>query len=168
MPRGRIANTLDDFWSYVDVLGKDDCWIFNGTIHWSGYGNFCINKTLYQAHRVSYFLSNPGQIELAASSNKKERTFVLHSCDVRRCCNPKHLWLGSYDDNMKDMVKKGRQRGVPGELNPAAKLKDFDIPKIRELLNTKKHTQWEIARMYDVRQSVISLIKLGKSHRHVT
>lgn len=33
---------------------------------------------------------------------------VLHTCDVRNCVNPEHLFLGTYKDNAQDMVKKGR------------------------------------------------------------
>ena len=34
--------------------------------------------------------------------------FVLHRCDVRACCNPDHLFLGTPLDNMQDMHAKGR------------------------------------------------------------
>lgn len=35
---------------------------------------------------------------------------VLHSCDVRRCCNIEHLFLGTQKDNNDDMVRKQRRR----------------------------------------------------------
>lgn len=35
--------------------------------------------------------------------------WVLHTCDVPKCINPEHLWLGDRRDNMVDAIKKRRQ-----------------------------------------------------------
>ena len=37
---------------------------------------------------------------------------ILHTCDVRHCCEPKHLFPGTYSDNSKDAVAKGRQKNL--------------------------------------------------------
>lgn len=84
------------------VIGQE-CWFWIGaTSH--GYGNLCVSidgkKTWLRTHLITFLGSGK---ELSA-----EKPFVLHTCDVRSCVNPDHLFAGSQKDNIADMVKKGR------------------------------------------------------------
>lgn len=36
---------------------------------------------------------------------------VRHSCDNPPCCNPDHLLIGTQQDNVNDMIERGRYRG---------------------------------------------------------
>jgi wobble nucleotide-excising tRNase len=81
---------------------------------------------------------------------------VLHRCDDRRCINPDHLFLGTLDDNMADMVKKNRQ--AKGESNGQVKLERARVREIRMMAGSNR----ALAKKYGVSSALISLIKNGK------
>ena len=68
----------------------------------NGYGQIGINGKPELVHRASYE-TYKGKIP--------EGLFVLHSCDNRKCCNPEHLSVGTQQQNIDDMMAKGRWGG---------------------------------------------------------
>jgi hypothetical protein len=75
-----------------------DCWLYTGILK-KGYGRMGYRGRMVAAHRVAYeILKGPIPVGL----------YVCHKCDVRNCFNPDHLFLGTHQDNMADMVSKGR------------------------------------------------------------
>ncbi len=102
MPAGRPPIPLEKrFWPKVKRNSPDECWPWIGAEHGNGYGGISVLGKSTPAHRVAYALANgepPGAM------------FVLHRCDNPRCCNPSHLFLGTHQDNMDDMVRKDRVR----------------------------------------------------------
>lgn len=89
------------FWSKVAITANPDkCWEWQSGRMPSGYGKFWFQGTHVPASRFAYRLSY-GEIA--------EGLLVCHSCDNRTCCNPAHLFLGTHQDNMQDMVNKNRQ-----------------------------------------------------------
>lgn len=90
---------------------------------------------------------------------------VCHSCDNRACVNPAHLFLGSHDENMKDMARKGRGKSGrrPGQKHGTVKLNDDLVLAIR----ADCRSQRVIAKELGVCQQTISNVKLGKVWGHV-
>ena len=92
------------FWKKV-VVRLGQCWEWQG---WRvrGYGKVRPTSpakrrefAILGAHRVSWELTNgpipPGML-------------VLHTCDNPACVCPKHLFLGTDQDNVSDKENKGR------------------------------------------------------------
>lgn len=91
---------------------------------------------------------------------------MLHSCDVTRCIEPNHLFLGTKADNTADMRRKGRGFDIPprrGSSNERAVLTEEQIPAIR----ADNRLLREIAEDYGVHLSLISLVKRRKVWKHV-
>lgn len=76
------------------------CKLWDGSISDTGYGARWYKGKLWSAHRAS-FDENYGPIP--------EGMLVCHSCDNRACIEPEHLFLGTYRDNVYDMISKDRQ-----------------------------------------------------------
>lgn len=102
-----MKSFIDRFWSRINFDGKvvthvsglDPCWEWQGAKRPDGYGNVNTrsNRVDY-AHRIAWMLAHgdPGDL------------LVLHACDNRLCCNPNHLFIGTYLDNNRDCIAKGR------------------------------------------------------------
>lgn len=148
---GRPKNTPERFWSLVDKQGEDDCWLWKGNRTTGGYGTFILHGMHTTVHRLSYWL---------ATGEYPTGLVVCHRCDVQLCVNPKHLFLGTQADNIRDMNEKGRARfGIlHGSDHGRAKLSDQDVREIREMYGTGRFPQRELADLFEISQVQISRI----------
>lgn len=134
------------------VEKTETCWLWKTHLNTGGYGRFYNDeKRFVMAHRFSWEHFN-GEIP--------EGLFILHKCDVRHCVNPDHLFIGTQQDNMDDMVKKKRQGDVKREKNSQAKLKEKDVHEIRRRFQDEYFwgIQSKLAKEYGVAQCTISNI----------
>jgi len=95
-----------------------------------------------------------------------EGKLVRHTCDNRRCCNLKHLILGTHQDNSRDAVSRGRIVAHKGEAHHNSKLTKEDILSIRRLYKDGKSLT-ELGKDFDVTMQNIYLIVNKKSWSHI-
>lgn len=128
VPRPKV-DLSERFWAKVEKAGEDDCWNWTASCDSSGYGSFTVHelggRKTWSAHRMAFSLKR-GAIP--------NGLHVLHHCDNRRCTNPKHLFLGTNDDNNRDKMEKGRQ--AKGEASGRANLSEADVRFLREAVRS--------------------------------
>ncbi len=98
----KLKTLAEKVWSKVDVRDIDECWLWVGAHGKHGHGHLQRGgrgTKFVTAHRAAY------ELTYGPMSDDLE---VCHRCDVRDCCNPKHLFLGTHRENMVDMSRKGR------------------------------------------------------------
>lgn len=167
--RSKRGTLSERFW--YRVIKTDTCWLWDGNPSRNGYGaisagGYC-GRSL-SAHRVSYEL-HFGYIP--------DGLCVLHKCDVKLCVNPDHLFLGTSDDNNKDMAAKGRsakgdkngsrlhpERRARGEKQGLSKLTWEEVKEIRKRHNEGEKQKY-IAVDYGVRPTTIWWIVNNKTWR---
>jgi len=142
--------SIQRFWNKVNIDNLLNCWEWKGsTTGLSGYGQMQWNGRLQVAHRISYQIS---------CGTIPEGMCILHKCDNRLCVNPIHLLPGTRQDNMDDMIRKGRSPNSKGECNPAAKLTHIQVAQIRKL-HQAGLSQAAIGRKFKVtRQAIFRIV----------
>lgn len=109
------AATLERFWAKVNKSGYGPdgfyrewngtpCYAWTASTRNKGYGAFSYTDETgrliqERAHRIAWTLAH-GPIPKGLR--------VLHHCDYPPCSNEAHLFLGTNQDNVDDMMAKGR------------------------------------------------------------
>ena len=90
---------------------------------------------------------------------------VCHHCDVRLCVNPKHLFLGTHQDNVEDMLAKERGSAPPrhiGSAHPQSKLTESQVLEITKRRGAGE-TLRSIAEDFGISLTAVSSIASGKT-----
>lgn len=156
-PNKKTASQL--FWSRVDKSGGEDaCWPWAGTRHYRGYGKFGSTDGHERfAHRFAY-ADYYGPIGPGLE--------VRHACDNPPCCNPRHLSLGTHQDNMTDMVVRNRVPDRRGEKSPSARLTAQQVTEIRRRVSLGE-AHASVALSFAVSLATISAIVTRRIWKHL-
>lgn len=136
------------FQNVIIPENKNLCWIYPKLIM-KGYGHLYVNGKKCPAHRFSY--------EYHKGPINNDLLCFCHVCDVRLCCNPAHLFLGTHQDNMKDMVMKGRN---------SHKLSKDDVIFIKLRINNNEKDK-DIAKDYAIQRDTVGKIRRGETWSHI-
>ena len=133
-----------------------ECWEWSGLRNPQGYGHFFADGSYRFAHRFSWTLKN-GAIA--------DGLFVLHRCDNPSCVNPRHLFLGTQKDNMRDCASKGRSQR--GESHAKTTLSESAIIEMRDRFAAGSITMASLAREYGLDPSSVFGIVNRRTWKHI-
>ena len=122
---------------------KETIWLWNGTVHNSGYGQIRHGKKQYLPHRIIFELCF---FDIPFIPDTQRKFHICHSCDTPLCCNIFHLWIGDTNDNGQDMLQKNRNF-LP---NYILSIDEFD-DLITDIKNDKYKNRQEIVDNYNGR-----------------
>ena len=147
------------FWAKVAKGDENSCWVWQaatvegyGVIGLGGRGSGTI-----RAHRSSVLLDGrtiPGE------------KLVRHLCNNRACVNPKHLEVGTYQENAEDSREAGTL--ALGYRLPQTRLTTDQVIAIKVLLQSGALAQWRIAALFGIHQMTVSDIATGTTWQHVS
>jgi len=145
---------FDVKWRFDSVTG---CYNWIASVERKGYGKFKVAGRFLPAHRWAWERKNgpipPGML-------------ACHRCDNPRCVNPDHIFLGTHQDNVDDMIKKGRmvrKVGEVGDLNPNAKLDAASVVDMRQLNRTQGFGARRLAKRFNISRTQAKRIITGVS-----
>ena len=117
---------IQKFWNQVQKGESDECWPWLGRKGAQGYGLFGFKSLM----RENYNTSTTHRIAWVLHNNKtiKDDMHILHTCDNPLCCNPRHLYVGTPLENMRD-------RDARGNGNRSRLFSDQEVVDIRKRHN---------------------------------
>lgn len=157
------------FWEKVEKSGN--CWEWKAGKDEGGYGRFHCpgwhdsSNTMVAAHRFSWVVTN----DEIPNHDSYHGMCVLHKCDNPSCVNPLHLFLGTNEENVRDMDEKKRRVTLShkGSTHSNSKLTESQVIEIYDLHKNKNISQLDLSKMYNVSHSNINHIFTGRNWSHL-
>lgn len=147
---GRLEplTVAERLWSKIDKQAMDECWPWIGGFGPAGYGHFALDGDVMAASRATFYIVH-GYLP----------PVVRHTCDNPPCCNPQHLLPGTQQDNVDDMVSRGRA-------GHGHKLTEDAVKAMRERRDDGASLD-EIAAEFNITRSNAWLVVTHRTWRHV-
>lgn len=131
----------------VAIEPTTGCWLWTGRASKNGYVSIRVNGKAMTMHRFAW--------EHHHNTKMSKGLLACHTCDVRHCVNPLHVFPGTHKANMMDAAEKRRVGSA------AKKISNDDVADIRRRLLAGERTK-EIAAEFGVCHSTISQIGSGR------
>lgn len=151
----RLGHTFESLMRRIQVCehgmqcGKC-CWPWLGGLDRHGYG------------QVKYLSGNTGSHRAVYQAYKHldlpRQRYVLHTCQLRTCCNHHHLYEGSQRRNVQDAIEYG---------SIVAKLNDAKVLQMRRSYWSGGWSVRDLADVFHIRSSWVHTILLRKAWSHV-
>lgn len=151
----KTVSTRERFISHVDMSG--DCWIWTGVHDRHGYGRFGLSSKSEFRDESGMTQVGAHQFARAMDTGKWPELQTLHTCDVRNCVNPEHLYEGTVKDNVRDKVVRGRTPAL--EQHGRARLTAQDVKDLRD----RKVSVKEMAKLRGVSKSTCYHARTGRN-----
>jgi hypothetical protein len=149
-PKYTLADVVR-LYSHLDLSDPEGCWLWTARRNpVNGYGQTNLQGQEVTAHRALWLVTY-GPIP--------PRTDVCHRCDVRPCCRPDHLFLGTRAENAIDCVLKGR--------HTHAVVTAEQVRELRRRYVAGEGTVAALGREYGLASTQSKRIIRGESWRHL-
>ncbi len=152
----RPMPTAKQIFNYTE--NENGCWVHNNQPGQSGHVQLGARRDgvyyCWQAHRASYISTN-GPIA-------NPSLVVRHLCIEPKCVNPKHLSLGTVQDNVDDRMRAGNQ--ALGTNHGRATLTEAQVIEIFHASGTNK----QLGEIYGVSLQTIWGIRNKRTWTHLT
>jgi len=117
----------------------------------NGPKNFTVHRLVAES-----FVKNP--------FNKKE---VNHKNGIKSDNQAKNLEWVTRKENIRHSYETGLKVNRSGEKCPNAKLNEINVLTLKTFIPVKKYTNIELAKIYNITPSTVSVIKNGRTWGHI-
>lgn len=152
------------FWSKVQKLSEEQggCWVWTASQDKDMYGAFHFHENGKMKNIKAHIFS--WQLYTRRIVPTNHGIMICHKCDHPYCVNPEHLFLGTAQDNMDDMITK--ERSLKGIKNKKSKLTEEKVNEIRKLYD-KQLSFIDISKLYSISYNTVRDIVFRRTWKHI-